>query len=291
MAEASPRNILLTLQYDGTGFSGWQYQPGKRTVQGELVQTIEGIVGHSVEAWASSRTDAGVHARAMPVSFETTKAIPEHGLLRGLNARLPHDISVTAIGALPLGVRPRDVALAKTYLYRVQLGPRRALASRFAWCPKQPRCDLDAMRQASAHFLGEHDFAAFRSVHCDAKSTRRTIHAVTLEIDADDLVTISITGNAFLRNMVRIMAGSLISVGLGRRPPEWISTLLATLRRDDAAQTAPALGLTLHTVHFDGYPRIGKRALEVTGRGPTEDDSAPASAVESVVDDDGLAGG
>jgi tRNA pseudouridine38-40 synthase len=255
-----PRNLLLTVQYDGTAFSGWQHQPGQRTVQGELATTVEGMVGHPVELWASSRTDAGVHARAMPVSFETTSTIPEGGFLRGLNARLPEDLSISDVRPFPLGLRPREAAVAKTYHYRVQLGPRRALSGRQAWWLRQPRCDIDAMRSAAAHFLGEHDYAAFRSVHCDAKSTRRCIHAVTLTRDEDDLLTIAITGNAFLRNMVRVMAGSLVAVGLGRRPPAWVGTLLATAVRDDAAQTAPAHGLTLHTVHFDGYPRIGKRA-------------------------------
>jgi tRNA pseudouridine38-40 synthase len=282
MADVPTRNILLTVQYDGTDFSGWQIQPVRRTVQAELGRTIEGMVGHPVELWASSRTDAGVHARAMPVSFETTRDIPEHGFLRGLNATLPPDISVTSVAPFPLGVRPRDVAVAKTYRYRVQLGPRRALGSRFAWWPRQPRCDVAAMREAAALFLGEHDFTAFRSVHCDSKTTRRTIHEVELGIDGDELLTISITGNAFLRNMVRVMAGSLVSVGLGRRQPRWVKSLLATGMRDDAAQTAPAQGLTLHAVHFDGYPRIGKPPLEGVPAADTTD---------SGVDDDDAQGG
>ena len=259
MTEAPSRNLLLTVQYDGTAFSGWQHQPGRRTVQGELGAVVASMTGHAVELWASSRTDAGVHARAMPVRFETRSTIPPLGFLRGLNARLPDDISVSEVVPFPLGLRPREASVAKTYHYRVQLGPRRALSSRHAWWLRQPVCDLEAMREAAAFFLGEHDYAAFRSVHCDAKSTRRCVHVVSITRDEDDLVLISITGNAFLRNMVRVMAGSLVAVGLGRRAPAWIGALLASGMRDDAAQTAPAHGLTLHTVHFDGYPRIGKR--------------------------------
>ncbi len=259
MDEGATRTVLLTVQYDGGAFSGWQQQPALRTVQGVLTDAVTAMVHHPLELHASSRTDAGVHARAMPVAFDTIRAIPASGFLRGLNALLPEDLSVTAAIEAPPGFRPREASVAKTYRYVYQLGPRRALTGRRAWWLKRDALDIAAMREAIGHFLGEHDYVAFRSVHCDAKSTMRCIHAATVsEADADGRVCFEVTGNAFLRNMVRVMAGAVAAVGLGRRSPPWIATLLETGVRDDAAQTAPACGLTLAEVHFRGYPRIGK---------------------------------
>jgi tRNA pseudouridine38-40 synthase len=259
MEDGATRTVLLTVQYDGGAFSGWQHQPALRTVQGVLGDAVTQMVHHPVELHASSRTDAGVHARAMPVAFDTLRAIPASGFLRGLNAILPDDLSVTTAVEAPYGFRPREASVAKTYRYIYQLGPRRALTGRHAWWLKRDALDIGAMRDAALLYIGEHDYAAFRSVHCDAKSTMRHIHTATVsDADAEGRVCFEVTGNAFLRNMVRVMAGALAAVGLGRRPPAWVGELLATRIREDAAQTAPACGLTLAEVHFRGYPRIGK---------------------------------
>lgn len=266
VAEAEPlvepplRNILLTLQWDGTAFCGWQWQDGQRTVQGELTAALERMVRHPVKPIASSRTDAGVHAESIPVSFETTRPIPLPNFVKGLNTALPDDVSVLAAREIPLGHRPRDLAVAKTYTYRLQLGPRRALSERYAWSLKREDFDLAAVREAAAHLLGEHDFSAFRAAQCDAKTTRRCIHSLEVVRDDNDLVSLVITGNAFMRNMVRIIAGTLVEVGLGRRTPGWVADVLSGGDRRKAGQTAPARGLTLTKVHFEGYPRLGKPA-------------------------------
>ena len=270
------RNILIVAQYDGTDFAGWQHQPEQRTVQTTLAQAIEHMVGHAAELFASSRTDAGVHARMMPVSFETERDhIPTTGFVKGLNTLLPADLSVTDARDMPLGWRPRDAAVAKTYTYRLQLGPRRALSQRFTWWRPKEELDLAAMRVGAAHFLGEHDFAAFRSVHCDAHTTRRRMYRVDVsQPDPDRVVSVVVTGNAFLRNMVRIIAGTLVEVGAGRRAPASVATALASGARTDAGPTAPACGLTLTEVHFEGYPRLGKRGAPTA---PSAEPSLPES--------------
>ncbi|TNF31440.1 MAG: tRNA pseudouridine(38-40) synthase TruA [Deltaproteobacteria bacterium] len=263
-AAAPTRTVLLTVQYDGTDFHGWQLQPELRTVQGALGAAVEAMFHHAPILYGSSRTDAGVHARALPVAFDTTRDIPAHGILRGLNTMLPPDLAVIDAAHAPLGFRPREAAVAKTYTYRYQLGDaRRPLTSRFSWHVKRRRFDLDGMREAATHLLGEHDFSSFRAAECDAHTTLRRLYALDVAApDDSELVVLTVTGNAFLRNMVRIIAGTLAEVGFGRRPPEWVGAALAARDRRLAGQTAPASGLTLTTVHYEGYPRLGKGNAE-----------------------------
>lgn len=261
------RNILLVAQYDGTDFAGWQHQPEQRTVQTTLAEAVRKIVVHPVELFASSRTDSGVHARMMPVTFETERDhIRPSGFIKGLNSLLPADLSVIDAREVPLGWRPRDAAVAKTYTYRLQLGPRHALSQRFTWWRPKARLDIAAMRDAAALLVGEHDFAAFRSIHCDAHTTKRRIYVLDVsEPSVDRVVTIVLTGNAFLRNMVRIIAGTLVEVASGQRSAASVAQALTSGIRTDAGPTAPACGLTLTEVHFEGYPRLGKRGAPPPG--------------------------
>lgn len=257
--DGETRNVLLLVQYDGTDFAGWQAQEGLRTVQGVLAEAILSMVHHPVVATASSRLDAGVHARELPVSFETIRTIPLHGFLRGLNRALPPDVAVVGIRDFPPGLRPRDASVAKTYRYRLQTGPARLpLLHRTSWYVRG-ELDSGAMARAARHLLGEHDFAAFRATGCDSRTTSRRLHAFdVLPHPAAPVVDLVVTGNAFLRNMVRILVGTLVEVGLGRRDPDSMPALLAGGARPEAGRTAPAKGLTLMKVHFEGYPRIGK---------------------------------
>ncbi len=260
-AAALRRTLLVTAQWDGTDFSGWQFQPGQRTVQGTIQAAIEAMVHHPVELFASSRTDAGVHARAMPITFETERPIPAANFANGINTYLPPDVSVLSVRDVPLGWRAREYSVAKTYTYRLQLGARRALTQRQTWWLKRRDLDLPAMREASRALIGEHDFAAFRSVACDARTTTRHIHRIDIpEPDKDECVAIDVVGNAFLRNMVRIVVGTLVEVGRGRKPVAWVGEVLASKDRTRGGQTAPGSGLTLTEVHFEGYPRLGKGA-------------------------------
>lgn len=258
----SARNVLLVAQWDGTEFAGWQKQPGARTVQGTLEDALVAMVHHPVSLYASSRTDSGVHARAMPITFETTTHIAPRNFLRGLSTILPPDLSVIEARDVSRDWRPRDQAVAKTYTYRIQLGPRRPHLSRFAWWLGWRPFHVERMRAAAESFLGEHDFAAFRSAQCDAHTTKRRIYQIDITApDPDELVTITVVGNAFLRNMVRIMVGTLTEVAFGRREPSWVADLLVHGDRTRGGQTAPSHGLTLTAVHFEGYPRLGKRGM------------------------------
>lgn len=268
---SDPRNILIFLQWDGTDFHGWQFQPGQRTVQGELAIAVGKMVHHEVALFASSRTDAGVHARAMPVNFETTRPIPPENFVKGLNTFLPSDCSVIDAREVPLGWRSREQAVAKTYTYRLQLGPRRALSERQVWALKRDGLALGAMREAAEVLCGEHDFAAFRAAQCDSLSTMRRIYRIDVtDPSPDGVVSLVVTGNAFMRNMVRILAGTLVEVGTGRRDVAWVARVLADRDRTRGGPTAPARGLTLTEVHFEGYPRLGKRPLAELGNDEDE---------------------
>ncbi|MGM0574489.1 MAG: tRNA pseudouridine(38-40) synthase TruA [Myxococcota bacterium] len=254
------RTILLFVQYDGTEFSGWQQQRNARTVQAVLREAVEAMLHHPVALHGSSRTDAGVHARALPVSFETERTIPPSGFLRGLNSHLPSDAAVVDVQERPPGWRPRDAAVAKTYRYQYQVGiAPLPLVRRQCWHVRRDTLDLEAMRDAASRLVGEHDFSAFRSAACDARTTRRRMYRVDVERGpGSPIVRLTVTGNAFLRYMVRIMAGTLFEVGAGRRPPAAVDALLAQGHRPRAGVTAPPGGLTLMEVHFEGYPRLGK---------------------------------
>lgn len=225
------RNILLLVQYDGTDFAGWQLQDRQRTVQGTLGEAVRSMVHHPIVLRGSSRTDAGVHARALPVSFETSRTIPVDGFWRGLNATLPLDVAIVEAHEVPLTFRPRDEAVAKTYRYQVQLGPvRLPLLARKSWHVHHDIGDigLERMCEAARLLLGDHDFSAFRASGCRSKTTRRRLYAVDIERSNDPpLLSITITGNAFLRNMVRIVAGTLVEIGRGRRDVVRVAQALA----------------------------------------------------------------
>ncbi len=278
MPTTATRNVLLVLEYEGTDFAGWQRQPSQRTVQGVAEETVARIIGHPVTLRASSRTDAGVHARGLPANFETDRGIPCFGMLRGLNTLLPDDLAVTACRDVPLSFRTRDAALAKTYRYRFHVGPsRRPLLTRTSWYVKRPDLDVDAMHDAAQHLLGLHDFTSFQARGCQSKTTLRFMHSAEVRRSASDaqLIELRITGNAFLRNMVRIIAGTLFDVGTGRLPRAAISEALDARHRPAAGMTAPACGLTLDEVHFDGYPRIGKLEGSLPpGQGGVDDPGA-----------------
>lgn len=225
-----------------------------------LTAAVESIVCHKVTLHGSSRTDSGVHARALPVNFETPRDIPLLGYLKGLNSKLPADLGIISVEERPLGWRTRFASVAKTYIYRFQLGPSRwPLLAVDAWRIKYPRLDVDAMNHAAEAFIGIHDFSAFRSVHCVSRTTQRKMYEVSVSRREDaPIVEMRVIGNAFLHNMVRVMAGTLLRAGLGKMTKTDVERALVSGRREDAGTTAAAEGLTLWQVHFDGYPRLGK---------------------------------
>lgn len=252
------RHIRLVVEYDGTGLCGWQRQDNGPTVQGHLEDALARLLVHEVAVVGASRTDAGVHARGQVASFRTERPIPLHGIRRGLNSMLPPSIAVVEASEAGDDFHPRFSATGKHYRYllstRAERSPR--WASR-AW--HQPaHLDLDAMRRAATALIGEHDFAAFRAAGCTAKRTVRRIDHIDIAPLAGDLpgdselLAVDVRGNAFLRNMVRILVGTLVEVGRGRRPASQVAEILASKDRTKAGITAPAHGLELISVRYDG---------------------------------------
>lgn len=265
------RHIRLVVEYDGTELCGWQRQVNGPTVQGHLEAALGKLLAHEANVVGASRTDAGVHARGQVASFRTERPIPLHGIRRGLNSLLPAAIAVVEASEVPDDFHPRFSATGKHYRYLVLTrGDRSPRWRSRAWHHPGP-LDLAAMRQAAAALIGEHDFAAFRAAGCTAKTTRRRIDEIAIAPAGEPgppdpagepagnaeppLVALDVRGNAFLRNMVRILAGTLVEVGAGRRPANQVAEILASKDRTRAGITAPAHGLELVSVGYDGTRR------------------------------------
>ena len=285
--------VRLTVAYDGTAFCGWQAQPGQRSVQATLAAAISAVTGETPPlVRGASRTDAGVHALGQAVAFDTACRIPAYGWCAGLGGALPGDVSVVDATACVPGYDPRFDAVDKTYRYLVKagsmrdplmrhraffLGPPRARpgADRRAVAPDVASwLDLEAMKEAAAHLVGKHDFVAFRSSLDDRQNTVRTLFAIDLiPAFAGDpsLLAIEVHGNAFLRNMVRILAGTLIDVGRHRLTPKMVESLVQPgADRAAAGETAPAHGLTLVSIRL-GRRERGSTAREPSGRPVVQD--------------------
>lgn len=253
------RNIRLKIQFDGSRFSGWQMQASDRTVQGELVDAIQRLTGRKVTVYSSSRTDAGVHAMEMVVNFRMETRLPLIAFHFGLNGLLPGDVQITAADDVPESFNSRFSAIGKTYLYRIQTGDTRLpLEAGRAWHVRKT-LDVDAMKQAAALMLGRHNFNAFRSAQCDSDNPIRTVDLLTVEKDSEGIINITIRARGFLRNMVRIIAGTLVAVGQGRKPPEWINDLFESGDRTKGGMTAPPQGLFLVKVHYPDEFTISRR--------------------------------
>jgi len=243
------KRILLSVEYDGTAYAGWQRQINGLAVQQVLEEALSSACGESVTVTGSSRTDAGVHALAQQVHFDTGSAIPPEKYPFVLNTLLPPDIRVHAGREVPSDFHARFLSCGKTYTYRM-LNSRHgsALARNFCWHIPVP-LDLDAMRAALPALLGTHDFAAFQAAGGTAKTTVRTLDRAELVRDADRL-TLLVSGNAFLYNMVRIIAGTLAEIGLHRLPPDAFSRAISSGNRLDLGMTAPPHGLELTEVRY-----------------------------------------
>ena len=245
------RHIRLVVEYDGSELHGWQRQAGVPTVQQHLEESLAQLLQHATQVTGASRTDAGVHARGQVASFRTEKPIPLHGIRRGLNSLLPDGIAIREATEVDETFHPRHSATGKHYRYTVLARPDRSPLFRDrAWHVSDP-LDLELMRAGATHLIGEHDFAAFRSAHCAAKTTVRRVESIAISSEAD-LVRIDLHGNAFLRQMVRIIVGTLVEVGLGERPPAQVAEIMASLDRTNAGITAPPQGLELVEVKYDG---------------------------------------
>ncbi len=241
-----------TISYDGTDFSGWQTQTGRRTVQSTLEEALLPLSpgGAPVQVFGSGRTDAGVHARAQVAHFDLGRELPPESLCRAVNDKLPPDVRVLdAVPAAP-DFDARRSAHAKEYRYFVWNAENENPLLRRYRTRVSRRLDLSAMRAAAAHFVGEHDFAAFcANPQRPVESTVRTVFWVEVEGEAPDVV-IRVAGNGFLYKMVRSISGFLLSVGIGKEKPEAVAEVLESRVRTARVESAPARGLCLWQVWY-----------------------------------------
>lgn len=244
------KRVKLVVAYDGTNYHGWQVQDNGITIEEVLNRTISELVQENVKVIGASRTDAGVHACGNVAVFDTESRIPGDKFSFALNQRLPEDIRIQESCEVDADFHPRYADTVKTYEYnilnrRFEL-PSKRLYAAFCYYPM----DIERMNQAAAYLVGEHDFKSFCSAGAQVQTTVRTIYAVNVT-KHDDMVHIRITGNGFLYNMVRIIAGTLMQVGTGLMEPEQVKEILEARDRSKAGPTAVAKGLTLVEIRYE----------------------------------------
>ena len=241
--------IKLIIAYDGTNHVGWQYQPNGMSVQQRLEQALQQLTGIIHTVYSSGRTDSGVHARGMVCHLTTEWDLPLTAWREGVNRFLPDDIAVRHVERVDDTFHARFSARGKRYRYTILRDPVRSPQERkISWQVKKP-LDLKKMEQAAQSFIGTHDFAAFRTSGCSADTTNREIFSVDFS-EEGSLLHIDVCGSGFLRNMVRMMVGTLVQIGRGKRPVNAISELLTRSSSVASPLTAPAQGLCLMEVWF-----------------------------------------
>lgn len=244
-------HFRLTLEYEGTGYSGWQRQAGdERTVQGTLEAAVEAVCRVTGRVTGAGRTDAGVHAAGQVAGIEVETDLDAETFGRALNARLPGDLAVVGIAAANPGFHPRFDARSKLYRYRIWNGPVRSpLGARFHHHVPQ-KLAVDRMREGAALLVGTHDFASFQAAGSDVVDTVRSLSRVEVAGHPGGDVVLDLEGSGFLRHMVRNVAGTLLQVGRGQRAAHEMASILAARDRRVAGPTAPARGLLLVRVDY-----------------------------------------
>ncbi len=243
------RTILLNVEYEGTAYAGWQSQTNGLAVQDVVESALMQILKQDVRIHSSGRTDAGVHARSMAAHFRTESDIPLSAFREGTNRFLPSDVVIREVREMPENFHARYSAKGKWYRYTIYIGEMRSpLVSRTAW-HLRGNLDLDLLRSAAEFMVGEHDFKAFRTSGCVAKTSIRNIYSIEVVAERD-LIYIDVKGSGFLRNMVRIMAGTLVEVAQGKRPESDLPKLLQGEEGVICGPTAPAHGLCLQEVWY-----------------------------------------
>ena len=271
------RRIMLTVAFDGTNYSGWQIQPNKETIEGVLNRELSRLLNEEIKVVGASRTDSGVHAEGAVCVFDTESKIPGDKFSYAINQKLPEDIRIRNSKEVDITFHPRRVNSRKTYRYRIRHDEfPNPLDARYSY-HVYTKLDIEAMRKACEFIKGKHDFKSFCSVHTDVDTTVRTVYDVHIDVTPDkkllqmsglmksaresgamrsggesaagrirpEIIDIYVTGNGFLYNMVRIIAGTLIEVGQGKIKPEEIPAIIEACDREKAGPTAPAKGLTL----------------------------------------------
>ena len=248
------KRIKLVTAYDGTNYHGSQIQNNGETIEGVLKMELSSLLKEDIQIIGASRTDAGVHARGNVFVFDTESRIPPEKFTYALNARLPEDIRIQYSEEVPLTFHPRHQDTVKTYEYRVLNRklplPEYRLHTHFTY----EALNIEKMQQACKFFIGEYDFASFCAAGSQVESTVREIYDLHVKKEGD-LITISVTGNGFLYNMVRIIAGTLLKVGSGQFAPEDMEGIIQGRDRSLAGPTAPAKGLTLIEIRYPNYQK------------------------------------
>ena len=247
----TPRNLKITVEYDGVRFSGWQFQPDRRTVQDEVEKALAVLLGQKVRVRVAGRTDAGVHALGQVCSLRTDHDVTPDRLMRGLNGILPADVAIVAAEEMDDDFDPRFSARGKHYRYRLlnRVG-RTSLHRNRCWHLWRP-LDLHAMRAALSHLHGRHDFSAFRAADCPNRQPVKTLRQAHLRVEPP-FVEMHFEASGFLKQMVRIIVGTVVEVGQGKRSADEIPEILASGDRRRAGRTAPGGGLTMMEVMYGG---------------------------------------
>ena len=248
--EEKKKRIRLRVAYDGTAYHGWQIQKNAVSVAGVLQEALQQLLQEEIELIGASRTDAGVHARGNVAIFDTNTRIPPEKIAYALNQRLPEDIVVQKSEEVAADFHPRYAKSWKTYEYRIfhSTFPDPILRKYMHFY--YGKLNVAAMQKAAGYVIGEHDFASFCSAGAQVSSTVRTVSELTVEKEKN-VITIRITGNGFLYNMVRIIAGTLLEIGSGKRPPEEMKRVIQGANRSLAGATAPAQGLHLIEIVYE----------------------------------------
>jgi len=243
------RTVKLVVEYEGTNYLGWQRQPQGMTVQQALEESVEKITGRATRVIGAGRTDAGVHARGMVAHFKTDSQLPVERLRDGLNGTLPRDIAVLSVEERGDDFHARFSARSKRYEYTIHNSPVRPAIDRRFCRHVRRKLDVESMRSGARYLPGRQDFAAFESSGAASGATVRTVTTAEWLEEGERLV-FGIEADGFLYNMVRAVVGSLVEVGLGKQPPEWIRELILCRDRTLAGPTAPAKGLCLVRVDY-----------------------------------------
>ena len=242
-------NIKVVLEYDGSGFAGWQQQAHGRTVEAELKRALREITGQELKVYAAGRTDAGAHAEGQVVSFQTDGRILPRRVVAALNAKLPDDVAVLSAEEVPDTFHARYSARWRRYRYRyLDRSSRPALERGRCWQVRGP-LDVDAMTKAAKALVGKHDWTSYCSASEPPDARVREMRSARV-VRHGDIVELELVAEGFLRGLARSIAGALAEVGRGRRPPEWVGEVLDSRDRRRAAKTAPAGGLTLVEVIY-----------------------------------------
>uniref|UniRef100_UPI004056F7E8 tRNA pseudouridine(38-40) synthase TruA n=1 Tax=Agathobacter sp. TaxID=2021311 RepID=UPI004056F7E8 len=244
------KRIKLIVAYDGTNYSGWQLQKNAITIEQKLNEALSELLHEEIAVIGASRTDAGVHSLGNVCVFDTDTRMPAEKISYALNTRLPEDIVVQDSCEVAPDFHPRAGKSQKTYEYRILNTKFRNPTMRLNTCFYHYDLDVGAMQKAASYLVGEHDFKSFCSAHAQVETTVRKIYSCIVEKE-NDTIKIRVTGNGFLYNMVRIIAGTLIEVGAGKRNPEEIVSILEQTDRKAAGATAPAHGLTMIGIMYE----------------------------------------